>query len=247
MWLDHVLLTNLKRREDKYFFALGALRTLGFDCFDPNSDPNNGQVLRFIAHDGLDYPSVKSVQEAAVADGFSELGEYEFYNRAQAAWFWTWRCALRRIVEMEDKTVMLLIDDYIPKDGWTFTRFVDLVYSCIREAPDHGFRIIQLTHSAYADERIPEDNDKPYTTMLAQGLAGVANYGTILNAEGAQLLLDSIAQPPYVSPELSFGKIAKRQEAPEIFRGLWHTIDDVVHLGCMWESDIVTGREAHNG
>ena len=240
--LDHVLICNLERREDKYWFAIGALATLGFDCFDPNNQ-EDGQVIRFLVHDGLDYPDVVSVQEAAIADGFEELAEYGFYNRAQVAWFWSWRCALRRIVEMEDKTVMLLIDDYVPKDGWTFTRFVDLVYSCEREAPEHGLRMMQLHHTAYADERLPEDNDKPYTTMLAQGLSGVANYGTILNAEGAQMLLNFASKPPYCSPELDFGKIAKYQDDPDIFHGLWHTLDDVVHLGCMWESDIVTGEE----
>ena len=110
MSLDCAMLLNLQRREDRYWFAMGNLKTLEFP---------NDRIIRFITHDGKDYPDIPSINQATVEDGFPYMSEFVPHTRALAAWLWTWRCALRRIVEM-DKTVLLLIDDHLPKHGWTY-------------------------------------------------------------------------------------------------------------------------------
>ena len=236
--IDHVIIINLKRREDRYWFALGNLHTLGFDC-----NRCSDQVIRFVAHDGLDYPNMSAIHKAAVADGFSEFEipfEYPERNRAASAWFWTWRCALRHIVEMGDKTVLLLLDDWLPKHGWTRERLNNLLYSCERDALEHGFRIMQLGHSVYANQRFEHT---PFNSMLAKGLAGAFSMGAVLNADGAQLLLDVAAEAPATSTELTFAKLAKRQNDPEYFYGLWHTLDEICVYEYMWDSDIIDNLE----
>ena len=80
------------------------------------------------------------------------------------------------------------------------TRLCRLVDSCLREEEEHGpFRILQLMHTHLGDERV-EGKHKSYTSMLAKGLAGTMNVATILNAEGAKLLLEIASQSPLDFP-----------------------------------------------
>ena len=217
MSLDYVMLLNLARREDRYWFALGSLKTLKF--------PDN-VIQRFITYDGLDYPDKESVWEAAIADGFEYLSDFVPMTRATAAWVWSWRSALRLITEM-DKTVLLLIDDYTLKHGWTYDRVRGLIDACVRKEPDHGpFRLLQLAHTHRTDEVI-KDLHEPYTTMLARGLAGTANYATILNAEGAKLLLKIGQMEPLDYPAADFGKLTSRSDESDYYYGTWHTLDEI--------------------
>ena len=232
--INYVMITNLERDLDRFYFALGRLSAVGFDISSVHNP-----IVRHIAHDGRDYPSEEEVREAAIADGFAEFELYDYLvSRTRAAWWWTWRCALRHIIEL-DAVVLLLIDDWMPQPQWTWNRIVGLAGAASR-FKEHGFRIIQLLGSQYSDEVthsaiieeahsctvIPEGLG--YNTVLRKGLAGVANQATILTKEGAALLLDMSAIPPLYSPECDFGKIAARQADPEYFWGLWHTSEDVV-------------------
>ena len=248
--INYVMLTNLERNIDRFYFALGRLSAVGVNISSVHTP-----IVRHIAHDARDYPSEEEVREAAIADGFAE---FEFtdtgYNyslgRTHAAWFWTWRCALRHIIAL-DAVVLLLIDDWMPRPQWTWNRIVGLTGAASR-FKEHGFRILQLLGSQYSDEIthstiieeahnctvIPEGLG--YSTVLRKGLAGVANQATILTKEGAALLLDMSAIPPLNSPECDFGKIAARQADPEYFWGLWHTSEDVVE-------DVYLGEWAISG
>ena len=109
-YLDGVMIINLERREDRYWFAMGALRMLDFDVWDTE------KVIRFIAHDGADYPNVESVQKAAINDGFEEFHGLQGHTEGQTAWYWSWRCALRRIIEL-NKTLLLVVDGLSAKNG----------------------------------------------------------------------------------------------------------------------------------
>ena len=215
MSLDHVMIMNLKRREDKYLFARGGLGVLGFW---------GDLVIRFIAHDGQDYPDIESVHKAAVADGFDHFTDFIAVNKGNAAWHWTFQSALRHITEI-DKTVLLLIDDYFPKAGWTFDRLKALVGECHWHGHEHGsFRILQLLGSQTGDEIT---DYTPHTSMLAKGLSGIQDCATVLNAEGAKLLLRQYKETPDLIPADVFNRIARRCDETEYFYGLWHTLEDI--------------------
>ena len=217
MSLDCAMILNLKRREDRYWFAFGGLKVLQFP---------DDRIIRFITHDGLDYDSIESIKQRMIKDGFAYMQNFEPYSRSTAAWLWSWRCALRRIVEM-DQTVLLLIDDFMLKHGWTYQRTAGLVDACIRKEADHGpFRLLQLCHSHRTDEVI-KNLHEPYTSMLAKGLAGTVNYATILNAEGAKLLLKIAQMEPLDYPAADFGKLTSRSDDWIYYSGTWHTLDEI--------------------
>ena len=227
-YLDGVMIINLERRADRYYFAVGALSSLEFNIY-----PGDENVIRFIAHDGADYPDIESVQEDAVRDGFEEFGRgFQGFSKEQTAWYWSWRAALRRVIEI-DKTLLLLIDDYTLKPGWTYWRVYNLVSEC--EQSDHGFRLLQLAQSSVSEARYVH---KPYTSILAKGLSGPIDNGTILNPAGAQLLLDIAAEDPLGSPDVDFGKLARKLNNPACYAGTWYTLDDIVqHAQYDFQSD----------
>ena len=220
-----VMILNLERREDRYWCVIGALSTLEFNVYD--------DVQRFLTHDGIAYKDTKAVHEAAIADGFEEFSEWRANYRAEAAWFWSYRCALRQIAEM-DESVLLLTDDYAPKNNWTADRLWWLVHECFQADPDHGFRILQLNYSASVAHRV---DHTPATSNLAIGLAGYSDYALILNAEGAQLVLDTMRTHPGASPEETYHILRCEQANPEIYLGLWHTIDPICRKLYEFSSD----------
>ena len=230
MNIEHIVLMNLRRREDKYWFALGTLSVLGFDC-----SPTSGQVIRFITHDGLDYPDAKSVHDAAVADGFPEFAEFQFERRSRVAWMWSWRCALRRIVEMGNM-VLLLIDDHLPTWNFTYIRFRELVNSCRYEDPD--VRIIQLYHVEVPHHPVALMKPKPRGAILEKGLSGWGDVALILSPEGARLLLEMSSKPPYSDPPDEFLKLIALQHDENYSWGIWHTIDNAVDCNHRWDSDL---------
>ena len=231
MSLDSVMFINLERRQDRYWFAMGGLRTLGFNVHD------DSQVVRFVAHDGQAYSDVAAVHNAAVADRFHEFADFTADTRNYAAWYWTYRCALRHIIEI-DKTVLLLIDDHLPKPGWSFLRLSYLVDYCeFRE--DHGpFRILQLAHSFYGHEQ--GFNQEPETSMLAKGLTGGFDVAAIISPAGAKLLLEMAKlEPLNAAPDSWFSRIYQRQANSEYTYGLWHTLDPVCeHAFIFGETDL---------
>lgn len=213
----HTMVLNLERREDRWWFALGSLKTLQFP---------DDVIQRFITYDGLDYPDKDAVWKAAIADGFDYLSDFDPYTRRMAAWVWSWRSALRLISE-SGKTTLVLIDDYVLKHGWTYDRVCGLVDACIRREPEHGeFRILQLAHTHRTDEAIKHLHE-PYTTMLARGLAGTANYATIITPPGADLLLEIGRTEPLDYPATDFGKLTSRSDEWEYFYGTWHTLEQI--------------------
>ena len=239
MYIDNVLIMNLQRREDKWLYQLGTLRALDFPMFGDNS-PWGDTIIRHIAHDGLDYPTTEAVYRAAVADGFPHFDNFRMKTRGIVAWLWTWASALRRVAEM-DKTVMLLIDDFMPQFGWSWSRFQALIRECKGESENHGeFRAIQMRHNLWGQDRRPEY--KPHTSMLAKGFHGCSDQSTILTSKGAQLLLDIQATPPFGFPDGDFRKIAQMGvDDSKYYSGLWHTLDMVFAPNYYpWESDLQT-------
>ena len=189
--INYVMLTNLERSIDRFYFALGRLSAVGVDIKSAHTP-----IVRHIAHDGRDYASEEEVREAAIADGFAEFESYDYLvSRTRAAWWWTWRCALRHIIELDavlQGMVLLLIDDWMPRPQWTWDRIVGLAGAASR-FKEHGFRIIQLLGSQYSDEVthstiieeahncaiIPEGLG--YNTVLRKGLGWCSKSSNHIN------------------------------------------------------------------
>lgn len=215
--LDGAMFINLERRMDRYWFALGGLTALEFpkDC-----------ITRFIAQDGQAYESTEGVHAAAVADGFDYFSEFRADTRNYAAWYWTYRRALRHIIET-GQTLLVLIDDHLPKPGWTYRRLSYLVDYCEFRSGDHGdFRILQLCHSFYGHEQ--GFNQDPETGILSRGLAGGFDIGSIISPNGAKLLLEvSASEPLNSAPDSWYSRIYKQSDDPAYLSGMWHTLDEV--------------------
>ena len=219
MGLDHVMILNMEHDIERYWASLGALDTLGFDM-------RSGMIIRHINHNGLDYKDTKSVHEAAIADGFEEFESFRSKNRSNAAWTWSYRCALRKIVEI-DRTVLVLIDDIIPDRNWTRSRFDILV----REIGERRFRIIQLVESYDPIQMLPIA--PVITSMLKEGLHGYNDFAVILNAEGATLVLSLYKEYPEHHPNVIYSVIRKLGDVdPEMRLGMYHTPETICRTLC---------------
>ncbi len=224
MSLDKVLIMNLDRRADKYWFAMGVLSLLGYL-------PKH--IDRFSAHDGQDYADAKAVHDAAVADGFPKFSEYESDNKRRTAWFWTWCSALRQITE-SDETVLLLIDDILPAPFWTYGRMNSLVRRCY--GLDEQFRMLQLMHTRMAHEVY--DPHHFFNEVLARGLAGSGDQANVFNPDGAAHLLDICTKSP--GPAGPHGSLEILFQS-EDQSGLWHTVDEICRGYYSFGSDLSTG------
>ena len=225
--IDEILVMNLRRREDKWWFMRGALGVLGFP---------HRKIVRFKAHDGLDYPDVDALHRAAIVDGFLHFDDFRTKTPQNSAWYWTWVSALRHI-QNSNKIALLLIDDAVPLMGWSWLRFQHLTTEAYSHQRHGDFRAIQLSKNTI--QRSILLSHKPYSSMLHPGFAGCSDNGVILNAAGARLLLDAHTTSP-TAPNQNFLQIAELGvDNPDYFEGLWHTLDQVVNTATFnWEGDV---------
>ena len=221
--LETVLILNLKKRVDKWMFAQGALRAHDFDI-------ESNLVHRFLGHDGETYESREAVMEAAVADGFDYFGNYEWMNdKRSIAWCWSWAAIMRKIVEI-DKTTMFLMDDQMPIPGWSYWRFCRLVEDLHDVREEHGeLRVIQLNTGLY-----PKSDTIVYP-MVGQGIGGSCDFGFILTAAGAQLLLDVQSTPihndkglPWDFPCVDMRRMCEQKYDFDCTTGVYHMLDHIV-------------------
>ena len=242
--LNQVMVMNIPKNEKRWYYMLGVLMAHGFPM-GGDSSPWGNMIIRFPAHDGLDYPDREAVVEAAITDGFPYFNRFHrMKTRSTVAWCWTWASALRKIVEM-NRTVLLLVDDRYPRFGWSYRRLSLLVRECARASHGHGtFRGIQLEACIRAHDIRPPY--KPHTSMLHPGFAGCNDNAFILNAEGAKLLLEVHSEPPYDFPLKDILTVAQRGvDDPKYYDGLWHTLEPLVMTKCpRWGSDL--GRKDDN-
>lgn len=205
MGLDHVMILNMEHDIERYWASLGALDTLGFPVYDV--------VIRHINHNGLDYKDTKSVHQAAIEDGFPEFESFRSRNRQGAAWTWSYRRAMRKIVEI-DKTVLVLIDDWVPVYYWTFDKFNNLLAEI--EGRSLPLKIIQLPDPI---NRVP--NRHFVTKFLYKPLLGFTDCAVILNAEGAALVLSLFAKYPEKDPNEMYILLSHSGCGHD---GLYHTL-----------------------
>ena len=231
---------NLERRIDKLYFVLGALRVAGFPVKTCNSLFSWDKFfVRSLSHDGDLYDSAKDVCNAAVADGFEWFADYrqdtDKERKYACAWAWTWASTMRKIAEL-DKTVMLLIDDITPAYMWTYRRYCRLAKECAR---DPNFKALQLRTQA---DRLSQHLPVPeyFTSLIGKGFMGKVDHGLILNKAGAELLLEVQATPPIVHLGGDTMKITEwNLKDPQFSCGLYHTLDHVVEVSNIGESNLV--------
>ena len=235
--IERVVLLNLKHREDRFFFALGALFASGFPVTGREykyPDHKKNIIRRHIAHYWKDYESSQAVCEAAAADGFEEYTDgfhRHFYNdidkdreadpvyelsRNNIASFWSWRSALRSIVESGEITLFTL-DDVLPrKIGWH--QINDLVSECVSHEEVYGkFRMLNF-HIVWnmpksLREPIPESH------RIGRGTGGQGGLAVVLSREGAELLLDRGRRTPYYPIISTFADVL----VEGIVDGIWHS------------------------
>ena len=221
MGLDHVMILNMEHDKERYWASMGALDMLGFPVYDV--------IIRHINHNGLDYKDTKSVHEAAIADGFEEFESFRSRNRQSAAWVWSYRCALRKISEMRNKNVLLLIDDYILTHVWTWDRINTMIREIERK--DDKFRIIQLAFGIHLECQIREA--PAVTSILSEGLSGGIDVAAIVNDRGAILLLEIFTKGPADPPYGIYRRIQEFGNSnPKMQQGMYHTCYEICRKLC---------------
>ena len=239
--IEKVVTINLKRREDKWWFALGTYRHLDIPlCGDYGLWGDT--VIRFEAHDGQQYQDLDAIRKAAIADGFPHFDRmlYDGAMRGELALCWSWASALRYIIEL-DMTVLCLYDDYTLLPHWPWGR----VNQLIRElANRHPVKLIQLRPSEFPNLTTP--SRPPFSSNLGHGIGGSTDTCTILNREGAEILFQASTEYFKDSTRLgpppdAYRNVWLRGENDEQYReGIYHTIECISDVTAVnWDSDLI--------
>ena len=237
--IEKVVMMNLEKGIDKFYFVMGALHVAGFPVKTHKTGVSWDEFfVRSVPHDVDLYANVNDVCTAAIDDGFDWFSSFsetpEKYTKYVVAWAWTWGATLRKIAEL-DQRVMLLIDDTVPAYMWTYNLYCRLIKE---SGKDPGFKALQLRTQADQDpQSLPPV--KYLGKLIGEGFTEEADRGFILNKAGAELLLEVQAIPPIVDPGGDVMKIAKwGQTDQKFFNGLYHTLDDVVEVSNIGESNL---------
>ena len=242
--IEATVLINLKRREDKFFYALGALRALDFPFSKATiENPGGRDIIRFNAHDGLDYPSLDAIVDAAVADGFPHLvhlGEViarraNGRERTRFASIWSTVSAFRYLIEL-NKPVLLLLDDMLPTYRWPYRRIERLAAEALRLKP--SFRVLQLGIFYNNFVQTQKYEYEIATSQFAPGFLSGFNGGYYVAPEGAKFLYDLYVNPPHKHSIQKIEYVTKHSlKHPEFSEGLWRTLEPVIEPLWTYDSD----------
>ena len=228
--IERVIALNLPFREDRKWFMMGHLSTVGvpISCIE-----------FFPAKYGGDYATVASIKDAAVADGFpflNRLADDGIDSKAknEVAYRWNW-CSMLTEIANKNGIVLVLLDDRYLKIKWHhlcgFVGFLLDKYT--------SFDILQLGWWLGVDEDIEPDIIKG--TMIARGVRTNGDFGTVLSPNGAKRLLKAIEDKPWVGTERIFYNWSRLKTGTE---GLFHMVYPVCEGGLYrWKSDIRDGGE----
>ena len=240
--IEATVLINLRRRADKYFYALGALRALDFPFVKATMEnPGGRHIIRFNAQDGLDYPSLDAITDAAVADGFPHLVHLagiiarisKGSERTIFAFNWSIVSALRYVCELK-MPVLLLLDDMLPTYRWPYPRIKRLVAEALRLKP--SFRALQLGIFANNFVQTQKYEYEIVTSQFAPGFISGFDGGYYLAPEGAKFLYDVYLNPPHQHSIQKIEYITRRSlKRPEFSEGLWRVVEPVIEP--LWEYD----------
>ena len=247
--IEATVLINLKRREDKFFYALGALRSLDFPFTRATmANPGGRDIIRFDAHDGLDYPSLDAIVDAAVADGFPHLVRLaeviaraaNGMERTEFASNWSTVSAFRYLIEL-NKPVLLLLDDMLPTYRWPYRRIEGLAMAASRLKP--SFRALQLGMFIGNYRQTRKYEYEIATPHLAPGFVSGFNGGYYLAPEGAKFLYDLYVNPPHLRSIRKIEYVTRHSlKHPEFSEGLWHVVEPVIEPLWRYDSDRELGK-----
>ena len=231
--IDRVIIINLKRREDKWYFMLGTLASAGFDIHKKDF------IIRYIAHDGKDYRDEIQVRDAAVADGFECFARYNGKGQkmlsGEMALNWTWCNALRTITEMpKDSIVLFLVDDRYPSPKYPADRVEQLARQAVGDREHGDFLGLMLNLEMGSEEYSP-------SSSLNYGWIGCGHGAFLLSPNGAAVLLNcfSAYQEGVMNLRTIVSDIAKGGQYDENFyKGFWHVGENAFFSYGFFDSDI---------
>lgn len=233
--IEQIHILNLKRREDKWQVALGALLALEFPY---------ERLNRFIAHDGLDYDDIDAIVRAAEADGFDlsckyrdciDTGKADGYERQIMATAWSY-CSILRYISEQNNLHLWLLDEFLPAYNWHGTRFIAWSKEVMRI---HGWRrlIVQLARSYRSDEpRLRADySEAEWRDNLGSGFRSAQDGAFLLNATGAGFLLERFIK--HSQCFVATTRILLREKPNGLFHAIEPIITNFVSSPLRWKSD----------
>ena len=181
--IDKVYVLNLPHRADRRWYTMGHLHTIGVH-------PN--RVCIYEAKYGKDYESIDAIMEAAKADGFDFPDPDEDIHKTRFSYRWNW-CRMLRDIIASGEMVLILIDDRMITIDW------DLLNWCVRDLVENQppFKILQMGwwHSFDSQADAQRANSKKLEVvngLAGKGFGGYGDFGTVVNAAGAQDLMNYI-------------------------------------------------------
>lgn len=231
--IDRIMIINLKRRIDKWYFMLGSLAVAQFDIHKKD------YIVRYEAHDAQDYHDDFAVRDAAVIDGFECFARYDRKDQeilaGEMALNWTWCSLMRAIAEMpKDSVILYLIDDRCPSVKYPADRVEQLAARVVRDT-DHGdFLGLMLS----LEMGIEEYNPSP---SLKHGWIGCEHGAFLLSPIGAEALLNRYSAYPqgFAPLRTLVSDIAKQSQKDEVFcKGFWHVGESAFYSYGFFKSDI---------
>ena len=235
--IDHVIIPNLKRREDRWYFALGALKALGFNIEREN------YIIRFNAHDAKGYRNAELLIQAAVDDGFAFFSRYmeERIPPMVLAWHWTWNNIMRTIAEMpKDTTVLFMIDDLHPLQAYSEKRLNGIAEEA-RRLTEGEFHAIQLCVSI---NPIKYRSPSSYlnSSVLLPGFIGHDDAAFILRPLCAKIFLNTFREMQPITRVIHdvVETIANRGiNDDRFYKGFWHITENAFRsMGHFFGSDL---------
>ena len=237
--IDRIIIPNLKRREDKWYFTLGALHHAGLNV------NREDFIIRHIAHDGKDYRDDIQVRDAAIADGFDGFTRFDGqHNRlpvGNMAWFWTWNSVMRKIAEMpKEWKVLYLIDDVYPAPNYTWERINKLAQEVVQMQGHGKFRGLQLHQDMRAREYRPA---APLinSSVLSYGWMSRSDVALLLNAECAEILMNVFSdfqRGPKTAHNVIMAVANRGCKDDNFYKGFWHTTENVFTHSSYFDTDI---------
>ena len=201
--IEKVIVINLPRRKDRYWFMKSNLMTQGVP---------DDKIEFYPARDGKDYGSCEEIIEAAAADGFpSFLRDItDGDERESFAYYWNWACILRDIIE-NDRLVMVVLDDRPLEISWQ--KLTETVKSLQQQ---YLFKILQLGWWLEDEDNLDRGEAVPGVTF---GIQCHGEYGTVLSAEGAALLLKLVEDSSWwASLEVAFYEMRNLADQTGLFQ-----------------------------
>ena len=224
--IEKVYVLNLPHRQDRKWFMMGHLETIGVPehCIE-----------FYPARYWKDYESPDAACDAAIADDLPSFDAWRHLPRSQIVYHWNWCSILRKIIQFND-ICMIQNDDRLLKDiDWKALR--NAVSYLVNKHPP--FRILQLNWWRHLGDDWSYVPAELVHCEVAKGTRTSGDQIVVVSPEGAKQIFDLIEQNKYV--EMMFRFMSKASYPKE---GLFHYIEPKMgNVNLNWGDDIVYSKE----